>query len=51
MCVEEREGVRKKMENDGLEVKITFGAGGTVVPIHWLAFSGMLLRHAACHTK
>ena len=33
MCVEEREGVRKKMENDGLNAKITLGTSGTVVPL------------------
>ena len=59
VCVEEREGVRKKMENDGLDAKITFGGRwhdratqhGVPMPIHWLAFLGVLLRHAAFHTK
>ena len=33
VCVEEREGVRKKMKNNGLDAKITSSAGGTVVPL------------------
>jgi len=33
VCLKEREGGRKKMENDGLDAKIMFGAGGTVVPL------------------